>query len=50
MVALADHYLKRGRAKDALAWAERIIAAHPDREIGKQIKAVALRARAQGGR
>ncbi|MHC4973702.1 MAG: tetratricopeptide repeat protein [Planctomycetota bacterium] len=50
MVAIADHYLKRGRAKDALAWADRIIAAHPDQEIGKQIKAVALRARAQSGR
>jgi predicted CXXCH cytochrome family protein len=50
MVALADHYLKRGRARDALAWAERIIAAHPDQQIGKRIKAVALRARAQGGR
>jgi predicted CXXCH cytochrome family protein len=50
MVALADHYLKRGRASDALAWAERIIAAHPAQQIGHRIKAVSERARAQGGR
>jgi tetratricopeptide (TPR) repeat protein len=50
MVAIADHYLRRGHAKEALAWAERLIAVHPGQEIGKRIKEAALRLRARGGR
>jgi tetratricopeptide (TPR) repeat protein len=40
LYALADHYAKRGRLAEALAVAERMIAAHPDNPIGHELKAL----------
>ena len=39
LFALADHALKRGRLQEALALADRLIAAHPDQRIGRDVKA-----------
>jgi predicted CXXCH cytochrome family protein len=44
LFALADHYLRRGRAQEALSLARRLIAAQPDKDIGRQLEAAALRA------
>jgi len=38
LYALADHYLKRGDLELALGIAERMIAAHPDNDVGVQMK------------
>jgi tetratricopeptide (TPR) repeat protein len=38
LYALADHYLKRGRFDRALVLAERMIAAHPEQQIGRDMK------------
>jgi predicted CXXCH cytochrome family protein len=51
LLALGDYYLKHGRARDALAVAERLIAAAPDQPVGQQLKAAAEQAlAAEGGR
>jgi predicted CXXCH cytochrome family protein len=47
--ALAGFQLKRGRPREALALAERLIAAHPDQRIGHELKALAERALAGAG-
>jgi predicted CXXCH cytochrome family protein len=39
MYALADHYIKRNRYGAAMIVAERMIATHPDQQIGHEIKA-----------
>jgi len=39
LFALADHTLRRGRLQEALALADRMIAAHPDQRIGRDVKA-----------
>jgi len=39
MYALADHLIKRGRTDEAMALAERMIAVHPDQQVGHDIKA-----------
>jgi tetratricopeptide (TPR) repeat protein len=39
LYAYADHLIKRGRNADAMKVAERMIAAHPDQQIGHDIKA-----------
>jgi tetratricopeptide (TPR) repeat protein len=39
LYALADHYLKRGQLDQALALAERMIATHPEQQIGHDVKA-----------
>ncbi len=44
LLALGDYYLKQGRARDALAVAEQLIAAAPDRTVGRQLKAAAEQA------
>jgi tetratricopeptide (TPR) repeat protein len=44
LFALADHYAKRNRLADALALAERMIAAHPDEDIGHRLRADLIRA------
>jgi predicted CXXCH cytochrome family protein len=44
LLALGDHYLRRGRARDALSVAERLIAAAPGQPVGGQLKAAAERA------
>ena len=44
LLALGDHYLRRGRARDALAIAERLIIAMPGQPVGQQLKAAAERA------
>jgi len=53
LYALADHYLKRGDLELALGIAERMIASHPDNDIGVQMKsfieAALEQAPAQGG-
>jgi predicted CXXCH cytochrome family protein len=49
LFALGDHYMKRGRPGDALAIAERLIAAAPDQPIGRQLKEAAERTIAAGG-
>lgn len=44
LYALADHYVKRGRYLEALELAERMIAAHPDQQVGHQMKTELQRA------
>jgi tetratricopeptide (TPR) repeat protein len=39
MFALTDHYLRRGNLPAALQMADRMIARHPENEIGRQMKA-----------
>ena len=39
LYALADHYLKRGRLREAGPLVERLIEARPDLEIGRQLRA-----------
>ena len=39
MYAYADHLERRGRRADAMAMAERMIAAHPEQRIGHEMKA-----------
>jgi len=39
MYALADHYVNRDDLLAALRMAERMIASHPENEIGHQMKA-----------
>jgi len=39
LFALADHTLRRNRLQEALALADRMIAAHPDQRIGRDVKA-----------
>jgi tetratricopeptide (TPR) repeat protein len=41
LFALGDHYLRRGRADDALTVAERLTAVVPDHPAGQQLKAAA---------
>jgi len=50
LLALGDHYLRRGLARDALAVADRLIAAAPGQPIGQQLKAAAEQALASGSR
>jgi tetratricopeptide (TPR) repeat protein len=40
LYALTDHYAKRGMPTEALAVAERMIAAHPDNPVGHELKAL----------
>ena len=49
LLALGDHYLRRGRAGDAVALAERLIAAAPGQPVGQQLKAAAEQMMAAGG-
>jgi tetratricopeptide (TPR) repeat protein len=44
LLALGDHYLRRGRAREASAIADRLIAAAPGQSMGQQLKAAAERA------
>jgi predicted CXXCH cytochrome family protein len=46
--AMAGFCLKRGRPREALALAERLIAAHPDERIGHELKALAEQSLAGG--
>jgi predicted CXXCH cytochrome family protein len=39
LFALADHALRRGRLEEALALAGRMIAAHPEERLGREVKA-----------
>jgi tetratricopeptide (TPR) repeat protein len=48
LLALGDHYLRRGRARDALSVAEQLIAAAPGLPVGAQLKAAAEQALAAG--
>jgi tetratricopeptide (TPR) repeat protein len=48
LYALADFYLKRGRFAETLALADRMISAHPEEQIGHDIKDVVERAMAEG--
>jgi predicted CXXCH cytochrome family protein len=41
LFALGDHYIRRGRARDALAQAERLLAAHPGHPAGPQLRGAA---------
>jgi tetratricopeptide (TPR) repeat protein len=49
LYALADHYLKRGQLDAALEIADRMIAAHPEEQVGHEVKAYIERARADVG-
>ena len=49
LFALADHYGKRGEFRQALAVAERMIATHPEEQVGRDMKAAIEQAIAQGG-
>jgi len=49
LYALADHYLKRGRLEDAAEIADRMIAAHPDQQIGHDLKIMVERSLASPG-
>ncbi|MHC4550443.1 MAG: tetratricopeptide repeat protein [Planctomycetota bacterium] len=49
LYALADHYLKRGEPRQALPLAERIITAHPENPLGRELKAFVERALQRGG-
>jgi tetratricopeptide (TPR) repeat protein len=44
LYALADHYVKRGEFRQALRVAEQMIAAHPDQQVGHQVKEFVERA------
>jgi tetratricopeptide (TPR) repeat protein len=44
LLALGDHYLRRGHAREAIAVADRLIAAAPGQPIGLQLKAAAEQA------
>ena len=48
LFALADHRLRHGRAREALSLAERLIAARPGAPAGRQLKALAEQALAEG--
>ncbi len=48
LLALADHCLRTGRAREALALADRLAAARPDLPAGAQLRAAAERALAGG--
>jgi predicted Zn-dependent protease len=51
LLALGDHYLRRRRAPEALAVAERLIAAAPGQPTGQELRAAAERIlAAQGAR
>ena len=50
LLALGDHYLRRGRAGDAVAVADRLMAAAPGSPTGAQLKAAAERALAAPSR
>jgi tetratricopeptide (TPR) repeat protein len=39
LYALADHYIKRGEPRRALPIADRMIASHPESDVGREIKA-----------
>ena len=39
LLALADHYVKRGELRKALPIAERMISTHPEAKIGHDVKA-----------
>jgi tetratricopeptide (TPR) repeat protein len=39
LYALADHYIKQREFRKALAVTERMIAAHPDNPLGRDLKA-----------
>jgi predicted Zn-dependent protease len=43
VLALGDHYLRRGEARRALDLAERLLAAEPDNAVGMQLRAAAQR-------
>jgi predicted Zn-dependent protease len=43
LFALGDHYLRRGQRQEALAVADRLIAAFPQDPAGAQLRAAALR-------
>jgi predicted CXXCH cytochrome family protein len=47
LYALADHYLKRDRLEDAAEIADRMIAAHPDQQIGHDLKIMVERSLAR---
>jgi len=38
LYALADHLARRGRLQEALRLAERMIVAHPDNPLGRELK------------
>ncbi len=44
LLALADHYLRRGRPRDALPLADRLIAAAPNQTVGQKLRDAAVRA------
>ena len=44
LLALADHYLKRGRPRDVLPLAERLIQVAPNDRTGHDLKALAQQA------
>jgi len=44
LLALSDHYLRRGQPEAALALARRLQAAHPERPAGRQLEAAAREA------
>jgi tetratricopeptide (TPR) repeat protein len=48
LLALADHWLRHGRPREALALAERLIAARPGEPAGRQLRALAEQAIAGG--
>ncbi len=50
LFALADHTLRRNRLQEALALADRMIAAHPDQRIGRDVKTEIEKAIAAGRR
>jgi tetratricopeptide (TPR) repeat protein len=49
LLALADHYLKRGLLLRAGAVADRMIAAHPEVSAGHEVKALVERSLEAGG-
>lgn len=50
LFALGDHYLKRGRGRDAMDVADRLIAAYPQAAVGHQLRAAASRLAESPGR
>jgi Flp pilus assembly protein TadD len=42
LLALGDHYVRHGRAGDALAIADRLIRVAPQDPVGRQLRAMAL--------
>jgi len=43
VLALGDHYLRRGEARRALELAERLLTAEPANAVGMQLRAAAQR-------